>query len=152
VEERPSSEFKRCLHPCARSVRAQVVVELREGSQDTLHLLSGRGIDDGFRRRSQGDAQRFQEGSQTDVGSRSDVILPIGTEPLLRGRDSQLDRATTSPLLVMARLKDGETIASAEQALRSVQPQIREATMPASVSAETRARHLATPFGLEPAA
>src|SRR5262245_6087230 len=28
----------------------------------------------------------------TDVGTMADVILPIGTEPLLRGRDSMLDR------------------------------------------------------------
>jgi predicted permease len=88
----------------------------------------------------------------TDVGTRSDVILPIGTEPLMRGRDSQLDRATTSWLLIMARLKDGQTIDAAEQALRGVQPQIREATMPANASAETRARHFATPFGLQSAA
>jgi putative ABC transport system permease protein len=88
----------------------------------------------------------------TDVGSMSDVILPIGTEPLMRGRDSQLDRATTSWLLAMARLKDGQTIASAEQALRGVQPQIREATMPANARAEARARHLATPFGVQSAA
>jgi len=88
--------------------------------------------------------------SGTDVGSRSDVILPIGTEPLMRGRDSLLDRA--SWLLVMARLKDGQTVESAEQALRGVQPQIREATIPANASAETRTRHLATPFGVQSAA
>src|SRR2546425_7990962 len=52
----------------------------------------------------------------------------------------------------MARLKDGQTIDAAEQALRGVQPQIREATMPANASAETRARHFATPFGLQSAA
>jgi predicted permease len=87
----------------------------------------------------------------TDVGTRFDVILPIGTEPLLRGRDSQLDRPTISPLLIMARLKDGQTIASAEQALRGIQPQIREATMPASARAEVGARHMETPFGLQAA-
>jgi putative ABC transport system permease protein len=88
----------------------------------------------------------------TNVGSRSDVILPIGTEPLVRGRDSVLDRATTSSLLVMARLKDGQTVVAAEQALRGVQPQIREATRPTNQSAGARARYLATPFGVEPAA
>ncbi|HUE85742.1 MAG TPA: ABC transporter permease [Vicinamibacterales bacterium] len=88
----------------------------------------------------------------TDVGSRSDMILPIGTESLIRGPDSVLDRATTSSLLVMARLKDGQSVASAEAALRGIQPQIREATMPANQSAAARARHLATPFGVEPAA
>jgi predicted permease len=88
----------------------------------------------------------------TEVGSRSDVIIPIGTEPLMRGGDSQLDRATTSWLLVMARLKEGQTIESAEQALRAVQPQIRDATMPATARADVRAGHLATPFGLQAAA
>src|SRR5437773_7187230 len=38
----------------------------------------------------------------TDVGSISDVILPIGAEGVIRGQDSALDRPTTSWLLVMA--------------------------------------------------
>ena len=85
-----------------------------------------------------------------DVGSSSDVLLPIGTEPLMRGRDSLLDRA--SWLLIMARLKDGQTAESAEQALRGIQPQLRAATVPSNASAEARARHLSTPFGVQPAA
>jgi putative ABC transport system permease protein len=88
----------------------------------------------------------------TDVGSRSDVILPIGTESLIRGPDSTLDRVTTSSLLVMARLKAGQTVAAAEQALRGVQAQVRVSTMPANVRAEVRERYLATPFGVQPAA
>jgi putative ABC transport system permease protein len=88
----------------------------------------------------------------TDVGSRSDVFLPIGVEPLLRGRDSALDRRGTSWLLIMARLRDDQTVAAAGQALRGVQPQIREATMPPDARAEDRARSLATPFGVAPAA
>jgi predicted permease len=88
----------------------------------------------------------------TDVGSRFDVILPIGTESLIRGRDSALDRSTTSWLFVMARLNDGQTIASAEQALRGVQAQFRQATMAANLPAEARARYLAMPLGVQPAA
>jgi putative ABC transport system permease protein len=84
----------------------------------------------------------------TDVGSRSDVIIPIGTEPLLRGDDSALDRRTTSWLLIMARLKDDQSIASAEQALRAIQPQLRDETMPADARAEARARYLAAPLGV----
>jgi len=87
----------------------------------------------------------------TDVGSRSDVILPIGTEPLMRGPDSQLDRAGTSGLSIMARLKDGQTIASAEQALRGIQPQLRDATMPPNLRADARTRYLAATFGVEAA-
>jgi putative ABC transport system permease protein len=52
----------------------------------------------------------------------------------------------------MGRLKDGQTVASAEQALRGVQRHIRAATMPPNVSAEARAQYLATPFGVQPAA
>ena len=48
--------------------------------------------------------------------------------------------STTSWLLVMARLKDGQTVASAEQALRGVQPQIREATMPPNCARRRRGR------------
>src|SRR5439155_20680611 len=88
----------------------------------------------------------------TDVGSLSDMVLPIAAEGLIRGQDSALDRPTTSWLLVMARLKDGQTIAAAEQALRGVQPQIRAATMPANARPEARARYLATPFGVQSAA
>ena len=87
----------------------------------------------------------------TDVGTRADVVVPIGTEPLIRPVDSSLDRVTVSSLLIMARLKDGQTLASAERALRDVQPQIREATMPRNVRTEARARYLAVPFGIQPA-
>jgi predicted permease len=86
----------------------------------------------------------------TDVGSRADVILPIGTEPLMRGRDSLLDRA--SWLLIMARLKDDQTVAAAERALRGIQPHVREATIPSNASADARERHLASPFGVQAAA
>lgn len=87
-----------------------------------------------------------------DVGSTFDVAVPLGTEPLMRGRDSFLDRPTTSWLAVMARLKDGQTLVSAQQGLRGVQPQIREATMPAAASADTKARYLATQAAVQPAA
>jgi predicted permease len=88
----------------------------------------------------------------TDVGSLSDVFLPLSTEPLIRGRDSMLDQPTTWSLLVMARLKDGQSVASAEQAFRSVQPLIREATMPVNTGADARAQYLATTFGVQQAA
>src|SRR5262245_22443505 len=88
----------------------------------------------------------------TDVGSRSDVILPIAAEGLLRGRDSALDRSGTSWLLIMARLKGGQSIEAAQQALRAAQPSIRDATRPATGRPEALARYLATPFGVEAAA
>lgn len=71
---------------------------------------------------------------------------------MIRGRDSMLGRPTTAALAIMARLKEGQTIGSAENALRAIQPDIRDATMPAKARSETRARYLATPFGLQAAA
>jgi putative ABC transport system permease protein len=87
-----------------------------------------------------------------DVGRTFDVAVPLGTEPLMRGRDSFLDRPTTSWLAVMARLKDGQTMSSAQRALRELQPYLRSATMPSDEAADTKARYLATPVSIEPAA
>ena len=86
-----------------------------------------------------------------DVGTTFDVAAPLGTEPLMRGRDSFLDRPTTSWLAVMARLKDGQTLSSAQDAMRALQPHIREVTMP-DTSADAKARYMATPLAVEPAA
>ena len=77
--------------------------------------------------------------------------MPLGTEPLMHGRESFLDRPTTSWLAVMARLKEGQSLASAQDALRALQPHMREATMP-DASADTKARYLTTPVSLEAAA
>jgi putative ABC transport system permease protein len=91
----------------------------------------------------------------TDVGTRSDVILPIGTELRLRGRDSWLDRTTTHWLLVMGRLKNGQTIESAQAALRGAQPQIRAGTMPVTAGAVDQARwarYFVAPMGVQAAA
>jgi predicted permease len=87
----------------------------------------------------------------TDVGSRFDVALPFGAEPLIRGADSGLDDDNASGIRVMARLKEGDTLASAEQAFRGVQPQIREATI-ARTRPDGRARYLSRPFSLLPGA
>lgn len=86
------------------------------------------------------------------VGGTFDIAVPIGTEPLLRGRESWLNVAGTSWLRIIARLKDGQTVEVAEQALRGVQPQIREATIALQSNEESKARHLAQPFALQSAA
>ena len=86
-----------------------------------------------------------------DVGTTFDVAVPLATEPLMRGRDSSLDRPTTSWLAVMARLKDSQTLSSAQDAMRALQPHLREVTMP-DTSADTKARYMATPLAVEPAA
>jgi predicted permease len=65
-----------------------------------------------------------------DVGRAFDVAIPIGTEPLIRGKESALDQKWWWWLTVMARLKPGQFIEAGTAALRGVQPQIREGARP----------------------
>jgi len=77
----------------------------------------------------------------TDVGSTFDVLLPIGEEPIIRGRDSAL-KAGVFSVVILARLKPGQTHEAATSALRAVQPQIRESTRPASAGSRERDPYL----------
>jgi putative ABC transport system permease protein len=65
-----------------------------------------------------------------DVGRTFDIVLPLGVEPLVRGRETWLDGRSTWWLSVMARLKPTQSLEAAVQSIREVQPQIREATHP----------------------
>jgi putative ABC transport system permease protein len=87
----------------------------------------------------------------TEVGRTFDVAIPIGTEPLIRGKDSTLDRRSTWWLSVMARLRPDQSPDAATAALRGIQPQIREATMPEHYRPEDRDRYLTDPFDVRPA-
>ena len=85
------------------------------------------------------------------VGSTFDVVLPIGTELLQRGRESYLDSRSAWWLRVMARLKPRQSIEAGIAPLRAVQPQIREATLPPDWRAEELKSYMADPFTLAPA-
>lgn len=87
-----------------------------------------------------------------EIGWAHDVMVPIGTEPVLRGRESQLDRRSSWWLEVMVRVKEGQTIEAATRALRGVQPQIREATMPPEWPESFNNGYLKEAFTLVPAA
>jgi predicted permease len=87
----------------------------------------------------------------TDVGRTFDVAIPIGTEPLIRGRESALDRRSNWWLFVMVRLAPGQSMDSAIAALRGVQPQIREATIPQDWREEDKKSYFAEAFTLTPA-
>jgi predicted permease len=65
-----------------------------------------------------------------EVGSTFDVVVPIGTEPLIRGAGSGLDERSFWWLDIMGRLRPGQTVDQATTALRNIQPRIREATLP----------------------
>ena len=83
-----------------------------------------------------------------EVGRAFDVAVPIGTEPLFRGKESWLDRRSTWWLTVMVRSKPGRTVEMDTAALRGVQPQIREATVPQDWPAADTGRYLKEPFTL----
>ena len=87
-----------------------------------------------------------------EPGRAFDVAIPLGTEPLIRGRDTSLDRRSTWWLQIVARLKPEQTVEAAQSALRAVQPQIRQATIPPNYRPEDAERYLADGFTLRPAA
>jgi predicted permease len=88
-----------------------------------------------------------------DQGNSFDVAVPLGAEPLIRGaKESAMDQRTWWWLRIIARLKDGDSLEHALVALRTVQPQIREATLPQNSRPENVARYLQDPFSLRPAA
>jgi putative ABC transport system permease protein len=81
------------------------------------------------------------------IGRSFDVAVPLGTEPLVRGKETWLDRRDTWWLDIMARLKPGQSLDDATGALWGVQPQIRQATLPDWPAGELRT-YLADRFEL----
>jgi putative ABC transport system permease protein len=67
-----------------------------------------------------------------DRGWSYDVAIPLAAEELMRGseKESAMDRPTWWWMRVLARLKPGDSIERATAALRGVQPQMRQATLP----------------------
>ena len=65
------------------------------------------------------------------VGRSFDVAVPIGmVDRVQQNERSWLDARSTWWLDVIARLRPGQTVETATQALRAARPQIREATLP----------------------
>ncbi|MBK7908665.1 MAG: ABC transporter permease [Gemmatimonadetes bacterium] len=84
-----------------------------------------------------------------DVGRNVDAYVPIGTEPLVRGPDSGLDRRSHWWMAIFVRLRPDQTPEVATAILRGVQTQIREATLPQDWRAEMLERYLVDPFELQ---
>ncbi|MGH9409299.1 MAG: ABC transporter permease [Vicinamibacterales bacterium] len=88
-----------------------------------------------------------------DQGTRVDVMVPIGTQPLIRGAThSWLKEKSTWWLRVIARLRPDQTIDDAVRAVRGVQPQMRAAVIPDNWRAQDLPRYLKDPFSVRPAA
>lgn len=86
------------------------------------------------------------------VGRAFDVAVPIGTEPIVRGADSALDRRSFWWLTLIARLAPGQTLEQAQRRLQALQPQLREATMPLDWRPNDQATYITEPLVLSPAA
>ncbi|HXW08763.1 MAG TPA: ABC transporter permease [Vicinamibacterales bacterium] len=87
-----------------------------------------------------------------EVGRTFDVAIPIGTQVLVRGKESTLDSRSHWWLNVMVRLRTGQTHEAASAALSGVLPQIREATMPGHYREEDKVRYLQEGMAVTPAA
>lgn len=86
-----------------------------------------------------------------DVGRSFDVAVPLGTEPIISGAETRLDRRSSWWLRIAGRLKPGQTIAEAEAQLRGRQQALREATVPPDWRADFR-EYLGEPFTFTAAA
>jgi putative ABC transport system permease protein len=88
-------------------------------------------------------------------GQRFDVAVPLGTQDLVRGKDSMLDRRSSWWLRVIGRLKPGESLEQSQAGLRAIQAHVRDATIPADWTAGERDGYLTgadAAFTLLPAA
>jgi putative ABC transport system permease protein len=77
-----------------------------------------------------------------DVGQRFDVIVPLGTEPLLAGANSGLDLRGRHVVRMMVRRRADQTLAAATAALHGVQQEIRDPDLqePLALSPATKGR------------
>ena len=88
-----------------------------------------------------------------DHGSQFDIAIPLAAEPLMRGAtESAMDQRSWWWMRVMARLKPGDSMDRATAALRGVQPQMREATLPPNYRPRDLPNYLKEAFTLRAAA
>jgi predicted permease len=78
-----------------------------------------------------------------EVGKTFDLALPLGTEPLIRGKNASIDQPRSFVLFIMLRLKPGQSLDAATATIRTFQPEILTPNVPPFVK---------MPFTLVPAA
>ena len=66
-----------------------------------------------------------------EAGKPVDIAVPLAAEPAIRGRDAAVFNPRRYLLFVMLRLRPGQSIESATQSLREIQPEIVGAGAPA---------------------
>jgi predicted permease len=72
-----------------------------------------------------------------DVGQTFDVAIPIGTEPLMRGAESRLDRRSNWWLQIVARLRPGQTVQGMQPMVTDLHARVRATTLPPGWSPAT---------------
>jgi len=85
-----------------------------------------------------------------EVGASFDIAIPFSSEPLIQGRESLIERRGASWVLIVVRQRDDLTLAQTLSALRGVQPEIRNATMPPEYGASAAREYLSRAFDLRP--
>jgi putative ABC transport system permease protein len=85
-----------------------------------------------------------------EVGRTADLMLPLATEALIRGKESTLDARQSWWLNIMLRLRPGQTLAQGAGQLQAIQGQVRSATMTPNPRAQEG--YLREPFTLVPGA
>jgi len=86
------------------------------------------------------------------VGSSFDLALPLIAAPIVTRQADLLEQRGSSWLRVMGRLRTGMPIEKAEAGIQTMQAAIREATLPAGMSADAAKAYLRDPFTLIPGA
>lgn len=81
-----------------------------------------------------------------NVGVGMDVWVPLGTEPLVRGRDTSLDRRSTWWLNVFIRRRADQPLEAASAALENARLAIRAATEPTDWQPHMLERYLREPL------
>jgi len=83
-----------------------------------------------------------------NVGIGMDAWVPLGTEPLIRGGDSSLDRRSTWWLQIFVRLRADQPMEAGTAALENARLAVRSATEPQDWLPANLERYLREPFQL----
>jgi len=95
-----------------------------------------------------GVSQREFRGVQ--IGRAFDIATPLGTEPIIRGTETQLDRRSSWWLTIVGRMAPGQTMEHAQSRLRAFQTQVREATLPPDYRTDDLKEYFTEPVTLLP--
>jgi putative ABC transport system permease protein len=87
-----------------------------------------------------------------DVGSATNVYVPLCTEKIIHGEDRMLDRRSTWWLRIIGRPKPGISAAQSEARLKTLAPDIFEATVPPNNNPERQQSYRTTTLDVQTAA